>query len=142
MVENVHLYHASKAAALLGVHTATLRNWDRKNQIKSVRAPSGHRLYDVSAYLCRSADGTTVGNDHGSAGGSTDGSGRTATPSRIAYCRVSSRKQEGDLERQCTFLTETDPNLCLIKDIASGTNFKRPGLCGTLFFFPFISLKK
>lgn len=36
----------SEAAALLGVTTATLRNWDRSDKLKAIRHPvNGYRLY-------------------------------------------------------------------------------------------------
>lgn len=126
MSNNVRLFHASKAASLLGVHTATLRNWEKKGQIKSVRSPSGHRLYDVTTYLdaIKASNSSAIGNDIDNITTST-----TTVPSRIGYCRVSSHKQEGDLERQCAFLTQSDTDLFVVKDIASGINFKRPGLC-------------
>lgn len=35
------------AAALLGVSTSTLRNWDRTGKLKAMRHPmNGYRLYD------------------------------------------------------------------------------------------------
>ena len=135
---NVHLFHASKAASLLGVHTATLRNWEKKGQIKSVRSPSGHRLYDVTSYLnaIKASNPSTTGSDSNIITTSA-----TTVPSRIAYCRVSSHKQQSDLERQCSYLTESDPTLFVIKDIASGINFKRPGLCCKNFLLSFMILK-
>jgi excisionase family DNA binding protein len=36
------------AAEMLGVTTATLRNWDRKGQLKSLRTQGGHRRYRLS----------------------------------------------------------------------------------------------
>lgn len=44
------------------------------------------------------------------------------------YARVSSSKQKGDLERQINDLKEAYPDHIVIKDIASGVNFKRKGL--------------
>ncbi len=46
----------------------------------------------------------------------------------ICYCRVSSRKQIEDLNRQIDNMKNHYPNHIIIKDIASGLNFKRPGL--------------
>lgn len=45
----------------------------------------------------------------------------------ILYCRVSSRKQQGDLERQCKSLQDAFPDYKIVKDVASGINFKRKG---------------
>lgn len=44
------------------------------------------------------------------------------------HCRVSSTKQTGDLERQCSDLQQLCPDHILVKDIVSGLNFKRLGL--------------
>jgi len=44
------------------------------------------------------------------------------------YARVSSAKQRPDLDRQCQDLQEAYPGHVLVKDIASGVNFKRRGL--------------
>ncbi len=45
----------------------------------------------------------------------------------ILYCRVSSQKQQSDLDRQCELLSNSFPDCKIIKDIGSGLNFKRPG---------------
>ncbi len=44
------------------------------------------------------------------------------------YARVSSAKQRDDLERQVQDLQKAYPGYSLIKDVASGVNFKRKGL--------------
>lgn len=44
------------------------------------------------------------------------------------YARVSSAKQSGDLERQVEDLQKAYPDHIVIKDVASGVNFKRKGL--------------
>lgn len=44
------------------------------------------------------------------------------------YARVSSAKQKGDLDRQIQDLQEAYPGHVVIRDIASGVNFKRKGL--------------
>ena len=48
------------------------------------------------------------------------------------YARVSSSKQRGDLDRQIADLQKAYPDHIVIKDIASGVNFKRKGLCSLL----------
>ena len=48
---------------------------------------------------------------------------------KVIYARVSSRKQANDLKRQIDDLRRENTECDLIvKDIASGVNFKRPGL--------------
>jgi len=44
------------------------------------------------------------------------------------YARVSSAKQRGDLERQIEDLQKAYPDHTVLRDIASGVNFKRKGL--------------
>lgn len=44
------------------------------------------------------------------------------------YCRVSNTAHDDDLQRQVTYLHSKYPTYQLITDIASGLNFKRPGL--------------
>jgi excisionase family DNA binding protein len=39
------LIRPKEAAALVGVSTRTLKNWDDKGYISSLRTPTGHRLY-------------------------------------------------------------------------------------------------
>lgn len=46
----------------------------------------------------------------------------------ICYCRVSSLKQRGDLERQVNVMKQKYPTYEIIQDIGSGLNFKRKGL--------------
>jgi len=47
---------------------------------------------------------------------------------KICYCRVSSKKQNSDLERQIKLMQINYPNHIIISDIGSGLNFKRKGL--------------
>lgn len=49
-----------KAAALLGVHTMTLRRWSDSGRFPSYRTPGGHRRFalgDIQAYLLRQRGG-------------------------------------------------------------------------------------
>lgn len=46
----------------------------------------------------------------------------------IVYCRVSSKKQENDLQRQIELARSEYPSYEIIYDIASGINWKRKGL--------------
>jgi excisionase family DNA binding protein len=49
-----------KAAALLGVHTMTLRRWSDSGRFPSFRTPGGHRRFaldDIQAYLLRQRGG-------------------------------------------------------------------------------------
>ena len=97
-----------KARQILGVTTFTLRNWDK---INTVRSASGVRLYSVK-------DIQNILNSSSS----------FKKKKKIAYCRVSSKKQADDLERQKNFFTTKFPDYELVTDIGSGINWKRKGL--------------
>jgi predicted site-specific integrase-resolvase len=97
-----------ETAEYFGVCLHTLRRWEKEDKIQAIRTPSGQRRYDIASY-------TGISNQ-----------GRKRTT--IAYARVSSRGQKADLDRQIAKLLELYPRAELITDIASGLNFKRPGL--------------
>jgi predicted site-specific integrase-resolvase len=97
------------AAASLGVHPNTLRNWDAANTIQTIRTVAGQRLYNVDSYLNVHGDGSDAGVN-------------------ICYCRVSSRRQQSDLKRQIEYLQSAYPDHRIISDIGSGINFKRKGI--------------
>ena len=96
---------------LLGVTSCTLRNWALSGKINNCFTPSGVRIYDykdIERIL----------------GGNID----TKKKKKIAYCRVSSKKQMDDFERQKDFFKSEFPDHELVTDIASGINWKRKGL--------------
>ena len=100
-----------EACAFYGVSNSTLRRWANDNLVKFKRTPSGHRSYFLSPSttpICKNK--------------------QAIIPQAYVYCRVSSRKQQDDLQRQCLFLQDKFPNHKLVKDIGSGLNYKRPGL--------------
>jgi predicted site-specific integrase-resolvase len=101
-----------KAVEFFGLHPATLRKFADEGKIKSIRTPSGQRLFDV--------------------GGMGGNSAPTAT---VCYCRVSSAKQRDDLARQVHFMRERHPEAEVIEDIGGGLNFKRKGLQALLVRF-------
>lgn len=103
--------HIREARKLLGVSTQTLHNWDKAGKIRTTRLPTGARLYHKEDVY------NILGVD-------------TAPPpkQKIIYCRVSSRKQEDDLNRQTGLLQQQYPNHVLVTDIGSGINWKRKGL--------------
>lgn len=90
------------ACNALGVHPNTLRSWDSKGQIKTMRTPGGRRLYDLSSVQ--------------------------QGKSKIIYARVSSNGQKPDLEKQIQYLRTRYPEHELVQDVGSGLNFKRKGL--------------
>lgn len=83
-----------KTRILLGVCKDTLRDWDNKGKLKSVKTEGGHRRYkqsDVDAII------------------GTKREVETKNKEKVAvYCRVSSheQKEKGDLDRQKARLLE------------------------------------
>lgn len=101
-----------ETSKILGVHWQTLRKWDEKGMIETIRTPGGKRMYNVKKYL----ESANIDNP-------------IVTPKKkICYCRVSSLPQKPDLLRQVDFMKQKYPDYEIIQDIASGLNFNRPGL--------------
>lgn len=99
----------------LGVHQATLREWEQKGYINIVTTPGGHRLYDVESFITsrtKEKDSNPVEKEK----------------QRICYCRVSSAGQRDDLQRQVEYMQSNYPTYRIITDIGSGINFSRRGL--------------
>lgn len=93
-----------------GVTSATIRRWSKAGKIQSRIGPGGRRVYPVDACEKNSSE--------------------TSNPTKrdVAYCRVSSRAQLPDLERQIEYIKERFPGREVITDVGSGLNFKRTGL--------------
>jgi putative resolvase len=88
-----------------GVTNCTILRWCKNGKLQSKLTPSGRKAYCVVNNEINKNDRVD-----------------------IAYCRVSSINQKDDLLRQINYMKETNSNFMIIKDIASGLNFKRPGL--------------
>lgn len=93
--------NSSKASLHYKVHSETLRDWANKGKIKYITTEGGHRRYQIPEIK--------------------------SNRKKYVYARVSSKKQEGDLERQIKYLRKKYPSYEIIKDIGSGLNFKRQG---------------
>ena len=104
-----HYIRPEEACRLLRITNRTLYNWDVKGQLKSTRTKGGHRRYLLSDVIAKT-------------GKEEEPVGR-----RICYCRVSTRGQKEDLERQIKFFGIKYPNHEIISDYGSGINFKRKG---------------
>ena len=92
-----------KALQYYSVSKDTLRRWDKKGQIKTIRTDGGHRRYYIPS--------------------------DKPNPSKKSYiyARVSSSKQKPDLQNQIKFLQEKYPKHNLVTDVGSGLNFERKG---------------
>ncbi|MBQ6002323.1 MAG: IS607 family transposase [Synergistaceae bacterium] len=103
-----------QAAQLSGLHPNTIRNWADEGKIYSTRTKGGHRRVDISEYIMPKPE-EKIGQKY-----------------TICYCRVSSAKQRDDLNRQVAYMREQYPDAEIVKEIGSGINFKRNGLCRIL----------
>ena len=101
---NTRPIRLKEAIKYYGVSKDTVRRWADTGRIPVRRLDSGHREYLIPT-------GKRV------SGGSC----------RIIYSRVSSKKQEEDLQRQEAYLKERYPEHKSITDIGSGLNYKRKG---------------
>lgn len=100
-----------EARKVLGISSDTLRNWDKLGKINTIRTPTGIRLYNKEDVFRFAGIDLPIKKKR-----------------KVAYCRVSSRKQQEDLVRQIDFFREQYPDYEVVSDIGSGINWKRKGL--------------
>ena len=115
---------AKQAAQAYGVSASTLRSWARAGQIQSrVATPNGnHRYFIESGFVPK------PGKVAESKSGPDILSTGAGTRDNFIYARVSSGHQRADLQRQIDLLVKHYPKHRVLSDIASGINFRRPGL--------------
>lgn len=103
----------SEAAALLGVSISTLRRWEKEGRITPERTVAGHRRYSQTKIKPEIAHANL-------------------SIKTIAYARVSSQDQKGDLERQKQILelycAKQGWAFEVISDLGSGMNYYKKGL--------------
>jgi len=109
-----HYLAPKEACKILGVHYLSLRNWEKKGQIDCIKTPGGKRLYNVEKYLIDQSPN------------------KENTGKKICYCRVSTRNQKDDLERQIKFMQDKYPTHEIISEIGSGLNMNRKKLRGII----------
>jgi predicted site-specific integrase-resolvase len=119
---------SKQACIFFNVKEATLRRWADDGIIDIIRNNTGqkfgHRRYDVNSYNKNKNKQQNAGKDIAL----NEPVNENKFIGKVCYCRVSSRHQKDDLERQIKFMQEKYPGYEIIKDIGSGINFKRPGL--------------
>lgn len=93
----------ARAVEKTGLSGNTLRKYADNGTIPCFRLPNGDRRFDVST-LCGKKQAT------------------------VCYARVSTAKQKQALDRQVEWLSQQYPQAEVVRDIASGLNFKRKGL--------------
>lgn len=86
-----------------GYHPKTTADWSDAGKIECVRSPGGHRRYPESAFIDL----------------------KKTEKERVLYARVSTRTQLNDLDSQIAFLGQSYPGCRVVKDVASGMNWKR-----------------
>ena len=109
-------YSAKEVTKILGVTAQTLRNWDKQNKLKpSYTKSNGYRYYSEESILSYTQERKTKKDIN-----------------VIGYARVSSKKQEDDLNRQIDYLKQYISNKYqtfeIISDIGSGINYNKKGL--------------
>ena len=109
-------YSAKTVTQILGVTAQTLRNWDKEGKLKpSYTKSNGYRYYSEDDVLSYTKERNTK-----------------KEKKLVCYIRVSSKKQEDDLNRQKenleSYLKETNQEYEIISDIGSGINYNKPGL--------------
>lgn len=109
---NEKLFTPKELSNHLRVTTQTLKEWEIQGQIKATKTNGGHRRY---IYTVAPTDPTPCKSNR-----------------KFIYARVSSYKQQEDLQRQVAMLQSQYPDFEVVKDIASGINFKRRGLISIL----------
>lgn len=119
---NIPKYVSGKIAKeILGVNSNTLRRWADTDKIHFIRSSEkGKRLYDIRSFC-----GYKETEKNESITYVTNASNKKRT---YCYCRVSTRAQADDLQRQVSKLRGEYPNAVIIQDIGSGINWKRKGL--------------
>jgi predicted site-specific integrase-resolvase len=92
----------------LNIHYNTLQNLVKRKEIEYVKI-GRKRSYNLNKYI-------------------RDNNIQINKKENICYCRVSSKKESEDLERQMDYMRDLYPNYRIISDIGSGLNFNRKGL--------------
>ncbi|MCR5814009.1 MAG: IS607 family transposase [Desulfovibrio sp.] len=107
-------YSLREFRKILGITAQTVRNWDASGKLKPHHVgANGYRYYSEEQLQ------KIISNNI---------SGKIA----IGYCRLSSKKQKDDLERQVeafrVYLSNNYKRFDIIQDVGSGIDYNRPGL--------------
>jgi predicted site-specific integrase-resolvase len=92
---------------ILNTTPRTISQWRRDGKIKYITTKGGQYRYSIQDIITPK---------------------KNTNQKNYCYCRVSTRGQYDDLQRQVEFFQSRYPNHTIIRDIGSGLNFKRKGL--------------
>jgi len=102
----------AEASKSLNIHYHTLESLAKNNEIEYINVGKT-KFYNVKKFLyLKGVDNTNL----------------ITNKKNICYCRVSSKKQSSDLERQIEYMKKKFPCHEIISDIGSGLNYERRGL--------------
>lgn len=119
------LVGATEAAIALGVERRTLFRWAKAGRLPYVKHGSHGHWYFERRTIDAFADGCiAAATVSAPAAEEEEATKRTD----VIYARVSTRKQTQHLETQVLSLGAKHPNCVVIRDCASGLNFRRKGL--------------
>jgi len=93
---------------ILKISDKTIYNWEKSGKLTCVRTRGGDRRFLKSDIFPQLKE-------------------EPKKKRRVCYCRVSTRSQKDDLERQVKFFEQEYPEYEIVKDIGSGLNSKRKG---------------
>jgi len=133
MSVNMNMYRIGQFSKLIGVSIDTLREWDKKGILKpAAKTYYGERLYSdeqLHQALQKLQNSQNLQNHQIYPQNRPDTS---QSRINIGYARVSSKDQEGDLNRQIDllelFLVKQGKPFKIISDIGSGIDYSKPGL--------------
>lgn len=96
----------SEVCRLLNICPKTLFQWTHSGKISYIKTKGGQYRYPKKDIVAPEEN---------------------TLKKNFCYCRVSTRGQSDDLQRQAEFFADRYPDHIIIRDIGSGLNFKRKG---------------
>ncbi len=114
----------SDAAQIIGVCQNTLRVWDKKGLIETIRV-NNQRRYNITPFL---NSGVASNNIVREVKVKVNDIVSDKPRLNICYVRVSSSSQKDDLERQKDVMKEKYPDYEIIEDVGSGLNLNKRGI--------------
>lgn len=111
-MSNKEFLRPKEVREILKISDKTIYNWEKSGKLTCIRTRGGERRFLR----------TDIFPDFNEKKDYNEKQRR-----KICYCRVSTRSQKEDLERQIKFFQQEYPNYEIVRDIGSGLNSKRKG---------------